>query len=61
MNPNKSEPSLSLGRVGLDPCPGGYCRPDPNGNLFYFMTPHSRPIEPVPGIILHIPLGGGGR
>ncbi|HSU05763.1 MAG TPA: hypothetical protein VLI93_09335 [Acetobacteraceae bacterium] len=53
-------PSVSLGSVGLDPCPGGYCRTPPHGNLFYFMTKGTHPIEPVPGILLHIPLGGGG-
>lgn len=31
-------PSLSLGRVGLDPCPGGLCRTEPQSNLYYFMT-----------------------
>ena len=64
-NPPKAQidsgPSLSLGRVGLDPCPGGFCRPEPQGNLFYFMTKGTHPIEPVPGIVLTIPFGGGGH
>jgi hypothetical protein len=47
-------PSLSLGRVG--PCPG--CRTEPQSGLFNFVTPKGpRPIEPVPGILLSIPLG----
>ena len=64
-NPPKAQidsgPSLSLGRVGLDPCPGGLCRPDPQSNLFSFMTKGTRPIEPVPGILFTIPLGNAGR
>jgi hypothetical protein len=60
-NPPKAQidsgPSLSLGRVGLDPCPGGLCRTQPQSNLFYFMTKGTHPIEPVPGIVLRIPLG----
>jgi hypothetical protein len=60
-NPPKAQidsgPSLSLGRVGLDPCPGGLCRTQPHSNLFYFMTKGTHPIEPVPGIVLRIPLG----
>ena len=54
-----SGPSLSLGRVGRDTCPGGPCR---NGgasqsNVFNVITPKGpRPIEPVPGIRLSIPL-----
>lgn len=56
-----SGPSLSLGRVGLDPCPDGLCRTEPQSNLFYFMTKGNWPIEPVPGILLTIPLGGGGH
>ena len=49
-----SGPSLSLGRVG--PCPG--CRTEPQNGLYNFITPKgSRPIEPVPGILLRIPLG----
>jgi len=49
-------PSLSLGRVGLDPCPGGLCRTEPHTNSFYFITPKgARPIA-VPGIRLSIPL-----
>jgi len=56
-----SGPSLSLGRVGLDPCPGGLCRTEPHTNSFYFITPKgSRPIE-VPGIRLSIPLGNTAR
>ena len=52
-----SGPSLSIGRVGLDPCPGGLCRTEPHSNSFYFITPKGpRPIE-VPGIRLSIPLG----
>jgi hypothetical protein len=54
-------PTISLGRVGLDPCPSGYCRPEPNGNLFYFMTKGTHPIEPVPGVVLKIPFGGPNR
>jgi hypothetical protein len=54
--PAGNGPSLSLGRVGLDPCPGGYCRPAPHGNLFTYLTPGTRPIEPVPGLLLRIPL-----
>ena len=54
-------PSLSLGRVGLDPCPGGLCRTEPHSNSFYFITPKgARPIE-VPGIRLSIPLGDTAR
>ena len=64
-NPPKAQldsgPSLSLGRVGLDPCPGGLCRSQPQSNLYYFMTKGTHPIEPVPGIQLSIPFGGGGR
>ena len=60
-NPPKAQinsgPSLSLGRVGLDPCPGGLCRPEPYSNLFY----RTHPIEPVPGILLSIPLGNVAR
>ena len=60
-NPPKAQidsgPSLSLGRVGLDPCPGGLCRTEPHSNLFYFMTKGTHPIEPVPGILLSVPLG----
>jgi len=56
-----SGPSLSLGRVGLDPCPGGLCRTEPHSNSFYFITPKGpRPIE-VPGIRLSIPLGNTAR
>ena len=62
-NPPKAQidsgPSLSLGRVGLDPCPGGLCRTEPQSNLYYFMTKGTHPIEPVPGIQLSIPFGGG--
>jgi hypothetical protein len=54
-------PSLSLGRVGLDPSPGGLRRTEPQSNLFYFQTKGTRPIEPVPGIVLRIPLGTTGR
>jgi len=54
-------PSLSLGRVGLDPCPGGLCRTEPHNNSFYFITPKgSRPIA-VPGIRLSIPLDSAAR
>ena len=53
-----SSPSLSLGRVGPDPCPGGLCRTAPHNGLYNFITPKGpRPIEPVPGILLSIPLG----
>ena len=49
-----SSPSLSFGRVG--PCPG--CRTEPQGGLYNFITPKGpRPIEPVPGFLLSIPLG----
>ena len=54
-------PSLSLGRVGLNPCPDNFCRPEPQGNLFYFMTKGTHRIEPVPGIVLTIPFGNGGH
>jgi hypothetical protein len=51
-------PSVSLGRVG--PCPG--CRTEPQNGLYYFVTPKGpRPIEPVPGILLSIPLGNAAR
>ena len=51
-------PSLSLGRVG--PCPG--CRTEPQSGLYNFITPKGpRPIEPVPGILLSIPLGNAAR
>ena len=54
VDPPKAGPSLSLGRVG--PCPG--CRTEPQNGLYNFITPKgSRPIEPVPGILLRIPLG----
>ena len=56
-----SGPTLSLGSVGPELCPAGLCRTPPHGNLFYFMTKGTHPIEPVPGILLRIPLGGGGR
>ena len=57
-----SGPSLSLGRVGPDLCPGGFCRTEPNSNLYNFITPKGpRPIEPVPGILLRIPLGNAAR
>ena len=57
-----SGPSLSLGRVGPDLCPGGFCRTEPNNNLYNFITPKGpRPIEPVPGILLSIPLGNAAR
>ena len=57
-----SGPSLSLGRVGRDLCPGGHCRTEPDSNPFYFVTPKGpRPIEPVPGIRLSIPLGNPAR
>jgi len=49
-----SGPSLSFGRVG--PCPG--CRTEPQGGVYNFITPKGpRPIEPVPGFLLSIPLG----
>ena len=57
-----SGPSLSLGRVGPDPCPGGLCRTAPHNGLYNFITPKGpRPIEPVPGILLSIPLGSAAR
>jgi hypothetical protein len=57
-----SGPSLSLGRVGPDPCPGGLCRTEPHSGLYNFITPKGpRPIEPVPGILLSIPLGNTAR
>ena len=53
-----SGPSLSLGHVG--PCPG--CRTEPQNGLYNFITPKGpRPIEPVPGILLRIPLGNAAR
>lgn len=64
-NPPKAQidegPSVSLGSVGLDPCPGGLCRPEPQSNLYYFMTKGTHPIEPVPGIQLSIPFGNAAR
>ena len=53
-----SGPSLSLGRVGRDLCPGGSCPTEPDSNPFYnIISPKGpRPIEPVPGIRLSIPL-----
>ena len=57
-----SGPSLSLGRVGPDQCPGGLCRTEPYSGLYNFVTPKGpRPIEPVPGIRLSIPLGNTAR
>jgi hypothetical protein len=54
-------PSLSLGRVGPDPCPGGLCRTR-DSNLYNFITPKGpRPIEQTPGIVLSIPLGNAAR
>jgi hypothetical protein len=48
--------SLSLGRVGPDLCPGSLC------NLYNLITPKGpRPIEPVPGFLLSIPLGNAAR
>ena len=53
-----SDPSLLLGRVG--PCPG--CRTEPQSGLYNLITPKGpRPIEPVPGILLSIPLGNAAR
>jgi hypothetical protein len=53
-----SGPSLSLGRVG--PCPG--CPTEPQTGLYNFITPKGpRPIEPVPGVLLRIPLGKAAR
>ena len=55
-------PSLSLGRVGPDPCRSGLCRTERDSNLYNFITPKGpRPIEPVPGILLSIPLGNAAR
>ena len=49
-----SGPSLSLGRVGPDLCPGGLCRTELHSNLYNFITPKGpRPIEPVPGSAEH--------
>jgi len=57
-----SGPSLSLGRVGPDLCPGGLCRTERDSNLYNFITPKGpRPIEQVPGILLSIPLGNAAR
>jgi hypothetical protein len=57
-----SSPSLSLGRVGPDPCPGGLCRTERDSNLYNFITPKGpRPIEQVPGFLLSIPLGNAAR
>ena len=54
-------PSLSLGRVGPDLCPGGLCA-EPHSGLYNFTTPKGpRPIESVPGILLSIPLGKAAR
>ena len=56
-----SSPSLSLGRVGPVLCPGGFCA-EPHSGLYNFITPKGpRPIEPVPGILLSIPLGNAAR
>jgi hypothetical protein len=56
-----SGPSLSLGRVGPDLCPGGFCA-EPHSGLYNFATPKGpRPIEPVPGFLLTIPLGNTAR
>ena len=53
-----SGPSLSFGRVG--PCPG--CRTEPHDGVYNFITPKGpRPIEPVPGLLLSIPLGNAAR
>ncbi len=64
-NPPKAQsdsgPSLSLGRVGLDPRPGALCRTKPHSNLFYLMTKGTDPIELVPRIVLRIPLGNVAR
>ena len=54
-------PSLSLGRVGLDPCPGGLCRTEPHTNSFYFITPKGAHPIVVPGIRLSIPLDNSAR
>lgn len=65
VNPPKitidSGPSLSLGRVGPDPCPEGLCRTESHSNLFNLITPKGiiRPNQPAPGILLKIPLGNG--
>jgi hypothetical protein len=51
-------PSLSFGRVG--PCPG--CRTEPQSGLYNLITPKGpRPIEPVPGFLVSIPLGNAAR
>jgi hypothetical protein len=55
-------PSLSLGPVGPDPCPGGLCRTERDSNLNNFITSKGpRPIEQAPGILLSIPLGNAAR
>ena len=52
-------PSLSLGRVGPDLCPG--CRTERSGVYNFITQKGPRPIEPVPGILLSIPLGNAAR
>ena len=54
-----SGPSLSLGRVGPDLCPG--CRTERSGVYNFITQKGPRPIEPVPGILLSIPLGKAAR
>lgn len=55
---NRLWPKPMLGRVG--PCPG--CPTAPNPGLYNFVTRKGpRPIEPVPGILLSIPLGNAVR
>ena len=54
-----SGPSLSLGRVGPDLCPG--CRTERSGVYNFITQKGPRPIEPVPGILLSIPLGNAAR
>lgn len=56
-----SGPSLSLGRVGPDPCPDGLCQTESHSNLFNLITPKGiiRPNQPAPGIVLKFPLGNG--
>ena len=58
-DPPKAGPSLSLGRVGPDLCPG--CRTERSGVYNFITQKGPRPIEPVPGILLSIPLGKAAR
>ena len=53
-DPPKAGPSLSLGRVGPDLCPG--CRTERSGVYNFITQKGPRPIEPVPGILLSLSL-----